>query len=114
MSHSLIYITAANADEAKDIGRALVEARLAACANVFPQMIPIFWWEGKVQEDSEAVLIAKTRDDLVDTVIDFVKRQHSYECPAVLAIPVRAGNSQFMDWIDAETEGATFDGPRAQ
>jgi len=103
MSHSLIYVTASDADEAKHIGRSLVAARLAACANVFPQMVPIFWWEGAVQEDSEAVLIAKTRSDLVDTVIDHVRSVHSYDCPAVLAIPVSAGNVPFLDWIDSET-----------
>jgi len=103
MSHSLIYITASDADEAKRIGRALVEARLAACANVFPSMIPIFWWEGAVQSDSEAVLIAKTRGDLVDAVIDTARANHSYECPAVLAIPIQAGHAPFLDWIDSET-----------
>lgn len=103
MSHHLIYITAGDAEEAKRIGRALVEARLVACANVIPGMIPIFWWEGRVQEDSEAILLAKTRGDLVDSVIDFVKRHHSYECPAILALPIAAGHAPFLAWIDAET-----------
>jgi periplasmic divalent cation tolerance protein len=103
MSHSLIYVTASNAEEAKRIGRSLVAARLAACANVFPQMVPIFWWDGAVQEDSEAVLIAKTRGDLVDTVIDHVRSVHSYDCPAVLAVPISAGNAPFLEWIDSET-----------
>jgi periplasmic divalent cation tolerance protein len=103
MSHSLNYITASDAEEAKRIGRELVAARLAACANVFPQMTPIFWWDGQVQEDSEAVLIAKTRNDLVDTVIQTVTRVHSYDCPAVLVLPVGAGHAPFLDWIDAET-----------
>lgn len=105
MTHSLIYVTASDAEEAKDLGRGLVEARLAACANVLPQMIPIFWWNGKVEEGSEAVLIAKTRDGLVDRVIDFVRNQHSYDCPAVLAIPLSAGHQPFLDWIDEETGG---------
>lgn len=106
MSHSLIYVTASNSEEAKHLGRILVQAHLVACANVFPTMIPIFWWDGQVQEDTEAVLIAKTRNALVDTVIDTVRRNHSYECPAILAIPVAAGNAPFLDWIDSET-GAT-------
>ena len=105
MSHSLIYITAGNAEEAKRLGRMLVEARLAACANVFPNMVPIFWWDGAVHEDSEAVLIAKTRDDLIDTIIDRVKAAHSYDCPAVIALPIKAGHMPFLDWIDEETAG---------
>lgn len=103
MSCSLIYITAENSKEARALGRALVEARLAACANVLPGMTPIFWWEGEVQEGEEAVLIAKTRDDLVDRVIDFVKARHSYDCPCVVALPIAKGNPAFLDWIASET-----------
>ncbi|RMD65408.1 MAG: divalent-cation tolerance protein CutA [Alphaproteobacteria bacterium] len=103
MGYSLIYVTAADAEEARALGRALVEARLAACANVLPQITPIYWWDGAVQEGSEAVLIAKTRDDLVPAVIDFVTARHSYECPCVIALPIRAGNPAFLDWIAAET-----------
>ena len=106
MAHCLMYITASGVEEAKEIGRALVEARLVACANVIPNMIPIFWWEGIVQEDSEAILLAKTRRDLTQRVIDFVQDQHSYDCPAVLALPIEAGHQPFLDWIDEETEGA--------
>jgi periplasmic divalent cation tolerance protein len=106
MAHCLIYVTASNAEEAKEIGRALVEERLVACANVLPTMIPIFWWEGRVQEDSEAILLAKTRKDLVQRVIAFVEDQHSYDTPAILALPIEAGYQPFLDWIDEETQGA--------
>ncbi len=103
MNYSLIYITAADADEAKALGRALVEARLAACANVLPGIVPIFRWEGEVQEGSEAALIAKTRTDLVERVIELVKERHSYDCPCVVALPIEAGNPAFLDWIAEET-----------
>ena len=105
MSYSLVYVTAGDAEEAKRIGRALVNAQLAACVNVFTGMIPIFWWDGEVQEDSEAVLIAKTRSALIDRVTAFVKEQHSYDCPAVVALPVQGGNAAFLDWLDSETGG---------
>lgn len=107
MSYSLIYITAGSLDEAKALGRALVEARLAACANVLPGIVPIYWWEGKVEEEgSEVALIAKTRSELVDRVVALVKARHSYECPCVVALPITAGNPAFLDWIAAETQGA--------
>ncbi len=106
MSYSLIYITAADAEEAKALGRALVEARLAACANVLPGIVPIFWWEGEVQEGSEAALIAKTRTDLVEQVIELIKERHSYDCPCVVALPIEKGNPAFLDWIAEETGGA--------
>ena len=100
----LVYMTAENAEEAKTLGRMLVEARLAACANVIADMVPIYWWEGQVEEGNEAVLIAKTRRELVDRVIEFVKDRHSYDCPCVLALPVESGNPAFLAWIVAETE----------
>lgn len=103
MSTSLIYITVADTAEAKALGRALVEARLVACANVLPGMVPIFRWQGEVQEGSEAVLIAKTRAALVERVIGFVKERHSYDCPCVVALPIMQGNPAFLDWIAAET-----------
>lgn len=106
MSYSLIYITAADAEEAKALGRALVESRLAACANVLPGIVPIFRWEGEVQEGSEAALIAKTRTDLVEQVIELVKERHSYDCPCVVALPIEKGNPAFLDWIAEETGGA--------
>jgi periplasmic divalent cation tolerance protein len=99
----LIYITAENTDEARAIGRALVEARLAACANVLGPMTSIYRWEGVVQEGEEAVLIAKTTAALVEALTAKVQELHSYECPCVVALPVEGGNPAFLDWIAAET-----------
>ncbi len=104
MTLATIYITAASQEEALAIGRALVEARLAACANVFPGVTSIYWWEGSRQEDSEVVLILKTRQDLVDEVVAKVKELHSYECPCVVAFAIAGGNKDFLDWIARETK----------
>ena len=103
MSQHLIYITAPNRDEAVKMARSLVESRLVACANVLEGATSLYWWEGKVQEDSEAVMICKTRTDLVETVIARVREIHPYSCPCVVALPISAGNPAFLDWIDAET-----------
>lgn len=103
MTFATIYITAASQDEALTIGRAVVEARLAACANVFPGITSVYWWEGSRQEGSEAALILKTRQDLVDQVVAKVKELHSYECPCVVALPIAGGNKEFLDWIAKET-----------
>lgn len=99
----LIYITAESTDEARAIGRALVEACLAACANVLGPMTSIYRWEGVVQEGEEAVLIAKTTASLVDALTAKVRELHSYDCPCVVALPVDGGNPAFLDWIVAET-----------
>lgn len=99
----MLYITAGSRDEAKKIGRALVEARLAACANVIDGMESVYWWQGKLTEDREAVLIVKTRADLVAAVTDRVKALHSYTVPCVVALPILDGNPDYLDWIGQET-----------
>ncbi|MBU4317428.1 MAG: divalent-cation tolerance protein CutA [Proteobacteria bacterium] len=98
-----VYITASSPDEAREIGRALVQARLAACVNIFENMNSIYWWEGEVQEGREAVLIAKTTGLLVSALIQEVKRLHSYENPCVVTLPVESGSPAFLDWIHKET-----------
>lgn len=103
MEPRLIYVTTANAEEARTIGRALVESRLAACANVLSPVTSIFWWEGAVQEEPEVVLIAKTRRSLVESVVEKVKALHSYDCPCVVALPILEGNPDFLRWIGEET-----------
>ena len=106
MAYSLIYLTAPNRESALRIGRTLVENRLVACANVLDGATSIFWWDGAIQQDSEAVLIAKTTSDKVSEVIDKVREIHEYSCPCVVALPIGQGNPAFLDWISAETSAA--------
>ena len=103
MAVRFVYITAESRDQAIAIGRALVDERLAACANVSGPITAIFRWEGEVQEGEEHVLIAKTRDSLVDRLAARVKALHSYDCPCVVALPVDGGYGPFLDWVADET-----------
>ena len=102
-SHCLVYVTAADVEEAQEIGRAMVEARLAACANVFPEMVPIFLWEGEIGEGSESVVILKTTQARVDDLIKAIEAMHSYECPCAVVLPIAGGSKAFLDWITLET-----------
>jgi periplasmic divalent cation tolerance protein len=106
MEARFLYVTAPNAEEAGKIGEALVQERLVACANVLGPISSIYWWQGQVQRDSEAVLIAKTRADLVERVIARVKALHSYTVPCVVSLPIDQGNPDFLRWIEAETAPA--------
>lgn len=103
LTWKLVYITAENVEEAREIGKCLVEERLAACVNILPAMISMFRWEGRIQDATEAVLIAKTREDLADSLIRRVQDVHSYDCPCILVLPVEGGNPAFLDWISSET-----------
>ena len=103
MSAHYVYITASDKAEALKIGRTLVEERLAACANVIDNMTSIYWWEGKIEESAEVVLIAKTKQELVESLISRVKELHSYSCPCIVSWPINAGNPDYLRWIEEET-----------
>ena len=104
-----VYVTTNDRAEALEIGRALVEARLAACANIIDPVTSIYWWEGAVQEGAETVLVLKTQAALVGPLTERVKALHSYSCPCVVALPIEGGNPAYLDWIARETAAASAD-----
>ena len=95
----LAYITTADKAEAQEIGRALVESRLAACVNIIDPMYSIYRWEGQIQEDQEVVLIAKTTEKNMPALKDKVKSMHRYEVPCIVCLPVADGHGPFLQWI---------------
>jgi len=99
-----VYMTAGSLDEARTIGRALVESRLAACVNILDGMRSLYWWEGEVQDDAEAVLIAKTKETLLEELTEKVAALHSYDCPCIEALPIEGGHPEFLRWIASETK----------
>ena len=96
-------MTAPDVEVGARLGRALVEERLAACANVIPAMQSVYRWRGAIERAQEAVVILKTRSALVERLTQRVKTLHSYECPCVVAIPLSGGNEEFLQWITKET-----------
>lgn len=99
----LIYVTAGSVEEAKAIGRVLVDERLAACVNILPPILSLFRWEGAVREEAETAFLAKTSADRVAALTERVRALHSYSCPCVVALPIEGGNAAFLDWIVSET-----------
>lgn len=110
MSVLFVYVTAADGTEAARIARAMVEQRLAACANIVDGMRSVYWWQGKVEEASETVLILKTVRERLGALIAAVKALHSYECPCIEAFEVADGNPDFLAWIRQETQGSGGEG----
>jgi len=106
MNACSVYMTAGTIDEARAIAADLVERRLAACVNLVPEIRSIYRWQGEIADDAEVAMFAKTRADLVDALIARVKVLHSYDCPCIVALPIAAGNTDFLDWIAAETGSA--------
>ena len=110
MPAMLLYVTARDRDEAAKIAAALVEERLVACGNILDGMESVYWWNGKVERSREAVLICKTDRRNVELVTARIVELHSYETPCVVALPIEAGNRDFLTWV--ETESTAWDDGR--
>ncbi len=102
MKPVLVYVTAPNRATARRLARHVVEARLAACANLLPAIESVYWWKGRVESGAETAMILKTRAPLVARLAAELRRLHPYECPCVVAIPILGGNPAFLRWVDAE------------
>ncbi len=100
---SIVYITAGDMDEAKRIGRKLVEERLAACANIFP-ITSIFRWKGKIDEGGEFGIIIKTKTRQVKEIENRVKQLHSYEVPCVVSFRMDEGSEDYLKWIEESVD----------
>ncbi len=100
---SIVYITAANLEEAHKIGKALVNERLAACANIFP-IQSIFRWKEKIDEANEFGMIIKTKSNKIKEIEHRVKELHSYEVPCVVSFRMYEGSDDYLKWIEESVE----------
>ncbi len=95
----LVLTTASSKDEARKIGRALVEGLLAACVNIVPQVGSIYRWEGEIEEAEEWLLMVKTTRAAFERVRDAISEQHSYDVPECIAVPIESGSAAYLNWI---------------
>ena len=99
---TLLYITCKDSKEAKKISKYLLEKKLIACANMFP-IESMYWWEEKIVEDKEVVMLAKTNEKNVEKVEEEVKKLHSYDIPCIIKIKGDA-NAEFEAWVGKEVK----------
>ncbi|HLL30899.1 MAG TPA: divalent-cation tolerance protein CutA [Allosphingosinicella sp.] len=98
-----VYATFPSSDEARRIARALVEQRLAACANILGGCHSIYRWQGALEEGEEVAALFKTRADLAEALIARLAELHSYEVPAAVVWPISDAAGTYAEWIEAET-----------
>lgn len=97
----VVYIACKDEEEAKKISKKLLEKRFIACANIFP-VESLYWWEGKIQEGKEYIIIAKTIKTLFDEISDLVKEMHSYDVPLIEQWDVDAVDKDYLYWLNKE------------
>jgi len=99
--YSIILITTKDKKEADKIARALLKHKLAACVNILPSVKSFFWWQGKIEQAKEALLIVKSKKEKFGKIVKLVKSVHSYAVPEIIAIPIASGFKPYLDWINA-------------
>ena len=100
----VVFLTAANGEEATRLADMLVGAHLAACVQILPEMESVYRWQGKIERSSEVLLLVKTTRGKFDELEREVRALHSYETPEIIAVPVVVGSGPYLEWLISATE----------
>jgi periplasmic divalent cation tolerance protein len=103
-----VLTTAPDAEVADRIGTALVDERLAACANLVHGVISIFRWKGEVRREGETLMVLKTTAARLSDLRRRLVELHPYEVPEVIALDIREGHPPYLDWVRAEVEATSI------
>src|SRR5215210_591985 len=96
----IVFMTAANGEEAARLAEMLVGAHLAACVQILPEMESVYRWQGKIERQSEVLLLAKTTTAKFEELEREVRALHSYETPEIIAVPVTVGSAPYIQWLN--------------
>ena len=100
----VVFLTAANGEEATRLADLLIGAHLAACVQILPEMESVYRWQGKIERAPEILLLAKTTRAKFDELQREVRALHSYDTPEIIALPIVAGSASYLDWLIESTK----------
>src|ERR1044072_4309326 len=95
----VVFMTAANGEEATRLAEMLVGAHLAACVQMLPEIESVYRWQGKIERSSEVVFLAKTTRERFDDLEREVRALHSYDTPEIVAVPIVLGSAPYLEWL---------------
>jgi periplasmic divalent cation tolerance protein len=98
-----VFITAPSLGAAEKLALGILQAKLAACASILPGVHSLFWWKGDIESADETLIICKTRMALSEQLTEFVKRNHEYDVPEVVVLPIIDGNPDYLEWLKEST-----------
>ncbi len=99
--YRLVFCTCPDDDTAARLAQGMVEARLAACVNILPNIRSVYSWKGKLESDDEVLLLIKTRQDRIDDLEQFILSHHPYELPEIVSVSIEQGQQKYLQWIGA-------------
>ncbi|MDW8294374.1 MAG: divalent-cation tolerance protein CutA [Aquificaceae bacterium] len=95
----VVFITVP-VEKSKELAEYIIQKRLGACVNVVPEVNSIYWWKGNIERDGESLLVVKTSAKKFEELLRGVKSIHPYTVPEIIALPIVAGNEDYLRWID--------------
>jgi len=98
--HISVFVTVPDEETAVKVAKAVLDSKIAACASMIPAVRSLYWWKGEIQDDSELLLVIKTRSDMFDLLSRKIREIHPYEVPEIIAFPIVMGNHDYLAWID--------------
>jgi periplasmic divalent cation tolerance protein len=101
MTNVVVFMTTATKQEAQKIVRSLLDKHLIACANILGQVDSEFWWQEKIHEAKEFLVLMKSDEKLFEKISKTIKEMHSYEVPEILALPIVKGWTPYVEWLNA-------------
>lgn len=102
----IVLTTCPNQEEARTLAQGLVSERLAACVQL-TDIQSVYWWDNRVQQDPEVLLIIKTLCHRFHDVATYIQAHHSYEIPEIVQIPIQEGHTPYLRWLAGYIEGTT-------
>ncbi|UCG35551.1 MAG: divalent-cation tolerance protein CutA [Candidatus Omnitrophota bacterium] len=101
---AMVVLVTIPAKEAKKMANILLEKRVCACVNVIKDIDSYFWWEGKIAQEKESLLVIKTKDSLYGNIKKVVKENHPYDIPEIVGIKIDQINKVYLSWLNVEAD----------
>lgn len=98
----VVLTTLPSRSQAQKLAHKILQEKFAACVNVLGPAQSFFWWEGKIDRAKEFLLLIKTRRSVFSRLRRFLEKNHPYEVPEIVALPIESGNASYLDWIRRE------------
>ena len=95
----IVLTTTPDNVEAERLARSIVDAKLAACVQILPKMTSVYFWEGKVQSEPEHLLLIKTLEEKFDALSEFIRKNHSYDVPEIVALRAEDVSAGYLEWM---------------
>jgi periplasmic divalent cation tolerance protein len=103
MNPIVVLTTTDSSELAQQIATALVQAGEAACVNIVPGIRSIYRWEGQLYDEGELLLVIKSTAERFEEVRSRIRQLHSYQVPEVIALPITAGDPDYLGWLSQVT-----------